>query len=175
MATKVKKQRNTGFTVAKYNGYKAASTVLTVGTPIITLACCNELFVHRSDTAISAAGIFAFLLAVLFIKDKLLEFIKTPAAWKISLIGLVFCLVVHSLMDAMVIVFASSLAASTLDEFTFKRLYHDVVRKISTIPEIQNVYKEYEKFGFIWTTTKVINQRVQEVKNEYVELSKRNN
>lgn len=172
MSNKVKKIRNTGFTVAKYNGYKAASTVLTVGTPIIALACCNELFVHRSDTAVSAAGIFAFLLALLFVKDKLLEFIKTPAAWKISLIGLVFCLIVHSLMDAMVLVFASSLIASTLDEFTFKRLYKDIVRKISSIPEVRDVYKEYEKFGFIWAKTNTIEQRVKEVKAEHVELSK---
>lgn len=169
MATKVK---NTGFTVAKYNGYKAASTAMTVGTPIVTLACCGELFVHRSDTSISAAGIFAFLIVALFVKDKMLEFIKTPAAWKISLIGLVFCILVRKLMDSMVIVFAASLAASTIDEFTFKRLYQDVVKKISTIPEVQDVYKEYEKFGFIWAKTSTVEKRIEEVKNEYAELHK---
>ena len=57
--------------IAKYNTYKGVSTVLTVGTPIITLACCSDMFVHRSETAISAAGMFGLLLAALLLKDKI--------------------------------------------------------------------------------------------------------
>ena len=60
-------------TVAKYNTFKGISTLLTAGTPFISLLSCSELFVHRSETAISAAGVFAMLFAILFFKDKLLE------------------------------------------------------------------------------------------------------
>ena len=50
-----------------------------MGTPIITLACCGDFFVERPATAISAAGVFAILIALLFAKDKLAEKIKTHA------------------------------------------------------------------------------------------------
>ena len=59
--------------VAKYNTCKGVSTVLTVGTPIITLLCCGDMFVHKSSTAISAAGMFGILIAALFLKDKIAE------------------------------------------------------------------------------------------------------
>ena len=78
-------------TVAKYNTFKGVSTGLTIGTPIVTLICCGEMFVHRSDTAISAAGIFAILFSFLFFKDKIIEKFKSPSALVLSIAILVFC------------------------------------------------------------------------------------
>ena len=76
--------------VAKYNTFKGVSTVLSVGTPIVTMACCGDFFIHRSDTAISAAGIFAILIAGLFFKDKLAEKFKSPSALVIAIIGFIY-------------------------------------------------------------------------------------
>lgn len=56
--------------VAKYNLYKGISTAMTVGTPIATLAACGDLFIHRSETAISAAGVLQYLLFVYFLKTR---------------------------------------------------------------------------------------------------------
>ena len=64
--------------VAKYNTCKAISTVLTVVTPIVTLMSCSDLFVHRSDSSVSAAGMFAIFLSLLFFKDKIAENFKVP-------------------------------------------------------------------------------------------------
>ena len=51
-------------TVAKYNICKGVSDVLTLGTPITTLLLCSDFFIHRSDTAISAAGIFVIIVTM---------------------------------------------------------------------------------------------------------------
>ena len=131
--------------VAKYNTCKALSTVLTVGTPIATMACCSDMFVHRSDTALSAAAVFAFLLSALFIKDKILNFIKAPSALVISIIGFVFCVVVGNIIDTLRIVFGITMLACITDELTFKRMYNAV---IYGLPEN---YVQFEKFGFLFT------------------------
>lgn len=131
--------------VAKYNTCKALSTVLTVGTPIATMACCGDMFVHRSDTALSAAAVFAFLLSMLFVKDKILDFIKAPSALIVSIIGFVFCVVVGNIIDTLRIVFGVTMLACITDELTFKRMYNAV---IYGLPED---YKQYAKFGFLFT------------------------
>ena len=146
--------------VAKYNLYKAISTVLTVGTPIATLACCGDLFVHRTDTAISAAGVFAFLLSLLFIKDKLLEFMKTPTALKVAIIGLVFCIIADKLILTLKIVFIATIIASSVDELTFKRFYKKL---LISMPQ---GYQEFEHFGFIWCKNSTLLVKAQEVKDE---------
>lgn len=133
--------------VAKYNTCKALSTVLTVGTPIATMACCGDMFVHRSDTALSAAAVFAFLLSMLFVKDKILNFIKSPTALKVAVIGFVFCIVVGNLIETLRIVFGMTIAACAVDEITFKRIYNNIV---IGFPEN---YKQYEKFGFLITNS----------------------
>ena len=133
--------------VAKYNTCKAMSTVLTVGTPIATMACCGDMFIHRSDTALSATAVFAFLLSMLFLKDKVLDFIKTPTALKVAVIGFVFCVVVGNLIETLRIVFGMTIAASAVDELTFKRIYNN---RVLGFPES---YEQYKKFGFMFTTT----------------------
>lgn len=138
--------------VAKYNTCKAFSTVLTVGTPVATMACCGDMFIHRSDTAISAAAVFAFLLSLLFVKDKILSFIKSPTALKISVIGLVCCVVLGNLIDTLKIVFFMTILASVVDEITFKRIYNNI---LFGMPE---KYEQFLKFGFLCTTTKKIEE-----------------
>ena len=76
-------------TVAKYNICKGVSTLLTMGTPIVTLACCGSFFRERSSTAISAAGLMVILISLLFAKDKIAENFKAPSAFAIAGIVLV--------------------------------------------------------------------------------------
>lgn len=130
--------------VAKYNLYKAVSTVLTVGTPIISLASCSQLFIHRSETSISAAGVFALLFAVLFFKDKLLENLKMPSPFVISVVGLVIIMMIESIIYPIKIVFATTVVTTAIDAVTFRRMYKIMERKFT-----EDVL-EFKHFGFIF-------------------------
>lgn len=136
--------------VGKYNVCKTISTLLTVGAPIITLCSCSDLFVHRSDTAISAAGIFAILLSALFLKDKIAENFKVPSAFVISAACLILLLLVESLIQPLKHVCIITLCTSGVDELTFKRLYKSME---ATFPE---KYKSYQFLGLMFTTTKTL-------------------
>ena len=109
--------------VVKYNLCKGASTALTVCTPIATLCSCSELFVHRSDTAISAAGIFTILLSLLFFKDKIVESFKMPSAFVLSIVMLIFITVIESIILPLKYVCIATIVASGIDELSFKRMY----------------------------------------------------
>lgn len=134
--------------VLKYNLFKGLSTTLSVGTPIVTLACCGEMFIHRSDTAISAAGVFAILLACLFFKDKIAEKFKTPSAFVLSAVVFVLVLLVENLMLPVKYVCIATMAMSGIDELTFKRFYKTIE---GSFPPLADQYKH---FGFLFTTTK---------------------
>lgn len=136
--------------VAKYNLYKAVSTVLTVGTPIISLASCSQLFIHRSDTSISAAGVFALLFAVLFFKDKLLENLKMPSPFVISVVGLIFIVMIESILYPIKIVFATTVMTTAVDAVTFRRMYKDMERKFT------DDVLEFKRFGFIFAKNDTI-------------------
>ena len=133
--------------VGKYNVCKAISTLLTVGTPIVTLCLCSELFVHRSDTAISAAGMFAIFLSLLFLKDKIAENLKVPSAFVISAISLVLLLLVESLIVPLKYVSIVTLCTSGIDELTFKRIYK------RTEMEFPKGFEKCKMFGFMFITT----------------------
>lgn len=133
--------------VSKYNIFKGISTALTVGTPIISLASCSELFVHRSDTSISAAGIFAILFAILFLKDKIVENFKMPSPFIISVCGLIAISLIESIIYPLKIVFITTVVATGIDTLTFRRIYKNIER---SLPE--NASK-YFKFGFIFGKT----------------------
>lgn len=133
--------------VGKYNIYKGISTLLTVGTPIITLCSCSDLFIHRSDTAISAAGIFAILLSLLFFKDKIAEKLKAPPAVLVAGAALILLLMVESLIVPLKYVCITTLVATGIDEFTFKRLYKRL--EMSFPPN----YEKCQYFGFLFITT----------------------
>ena len=64
--------------VAKYNTCKGISTVLTLGTPITTLAICGAEIITPAGK-ISFAGVMVILITLLFAKDKLAENFKVPS------------------------------------------------------------------------------------------------
>lgn len=146
--------------VGKYNTFKGISTLLTIGTPIITLACCGDFFTERPATAISAAGVFAILIALLFAKDKLAEKIKTPSAFIISAAVLVIIVVVENIILPMKYVCIATMIASGVDELTFKRLYKALEYKMP------QSWQAYEHFGFIFARTQDIFDDVQKEVNK---------
>ena len=134
--------------VAKYNAFKAISTLLTIGTPIMTLCSCSDLIVHRSDTAISAAGMFAILLSLLFAKDKIAEHLKMPSAFVLSAVIFILILVIESIILPMKYVCIATMCTSGIDEITFKRFYKSVEE---SLPENA---KNKKVAGFIFSTSK---------------------
>ncbi len=146
--------------VGKYNTFKGISTLLTIGTPIITLACCGDFFVQRSETAISAAGVFAILIALLFAKDKLAEKIKSPSAFIISAAVLIIIVVVENILLPMKYVCIATMIASGVDELTFKRMYKALECKMP------QCWQAYEHFGFIFAKTQDIFDEVQKEVNK---------
>ena len=145
--------------VGKYNTFKGISTLLTIGTPIITLACCGDFFVERPATAISAAGVFAILIALLFAKDKIAEKIKTPSAFILSAAVLVIIVVVENIILPMKYVCIATMIASGVDELTFKRMYKALECKMP------QCWQAYEHFGFIFAKTQDIFDEVQKEVN----------
>ena len=133
--------------VLKYNAFKGVSTLLTVGTPLITLACCGDMFVHRSETAISAAGIFAILIAALFFKDKIAEKFKSPSALVISISVLILCVLIENIILPIKYVCIATIAASGIDELTFKSWYKKVERSFPVCID------DYKHVGFVFTST----------------------
>ena len=146
--------------VGKYNTFKGISTLLTIGTPIITLACCGDFFVQRSETAISAAGVFAILIALLFAKDKLAEKIKSPSAFIISAAVLIIIVVVENILLPMKYVCIATMIASGVDELTFKRMYKALECKMP------QCWQAYEHFGYIFAKTQDIFDEVQKEVNK---------
>lgn len=134
--------------IAKYNIFKGVSTVITVGTPILSLVSCSELFAHRSDTAISAAGVFALIFALWFLKDKLAENFKLPSPFIASLVGLILIVMVENIIYPMKVVFLSTMITTGIDSLTFKRIYQELEK---VLPDAAKTFK---KFGFIFVKEK---------------------
>lgn len=132
--------------VSKYNIFKGVSTILTIGTPIITLICNKNFFVQRSDSAISAAAVLAILISAIFCKDKLLEKLRTPAPVIICGAMLIFIYILENLFYPMKIVCWVTLAVTLVDELTFRKWYKTVEKKL---PKTANDYKH---FGFVCAT-----------------------
>lgn len=134
--------------VCKYNLCKGVSTLLTVGTPIVTLLCYGDMFVHNSGTSISAAGMFAILFAALFLKDKIVEEFKMPPTFVLCVIILLLICLIESILVPIKSMCIATAIATCGDEFTFKQMYKNVE---AFLPESTKIYK---KFGFIFTTSK---------------------
>ena len=133
--------------VGKYNLFKGLSTVLTVGTPLLTLFVNSRFFVHRADSAISAAGVVALLISAFFLKDKLAENFKFPSPFILAAILLVVILFVESILQPMKEVCFMTLLVTGCDELTFKRIY----KRIGLLlPKSSEAYKQ---FGFIFAKT----------------------
>lgn len=134
--------------VAKYNLFKGVSTLLTIGTPIVTLAFCGDFFVHNSGTSLSAAGVFTLLIVLLFCKDKLAEEFKMPPTFIVCLVGLILICMIESILVPIKSVLTATIITTGIDEFTFKQMYKDIELRMP------DRAKSYKKFGFVFTTTK---------------------
>lgn len=138
--------------VAKYNVSKGVSTTLTVGTPIVTLACCGDLFVHRSDTAISAAGVFALIITMLIFKNKIAEHWKMPSAFVTSTAVLILVMLVENIVLPIKYVCIATMSMTCIDELTFKRFYKHL--ELTLPKEAEN----FKHFGFLFTSTNKLNE-----------------
>lgn len=138
--------------VAKYNLFKGVSTALTFGTPIVTLITCGDFFKHRSDTSLSAAGVFVLLIILFFTKDKIVENFKMPAPFVLCLAMLIFILLIESILIPIKTVCISTLIATTVDEVSFKRQYKTIEKRFD------KDISSYKHLGFIFTTTDNINK-----------------
>lgn len=145
--------------VSKYNTFKGVSTVLTVGTPIVTLACCGGLFKDSPASAISAAGIFAILITLLFCKDKLAENFKFPSAFIISAVVLILVILIEHITKCIKIVCFATIITSGVDELTFKKFY-----KLLEMKFPDNA-KQFKHFGFYFITTKKLMEANDESRN----------
>jgi len=137
-------------TVAKYNVFKGISLAITASTPIVALLSCSELFVHRSDTAISVAGIVAIVISCLFFKDKLLENFKLPSPFMGSLIGLIIIQLIKSIIYPIETVLVATVIVTAVDTITFRRMYKNIERKLP-----DNIDK-FKRLGFITCKTEEI-------------------
>lgn len=142
--------------VTKYNVNKGISTTLTFGTPIITLLSCGEFFVHRSETAISASGIFVILLVLLFAKDKLFNYFKTPPAALVSFVVLILITMIENILIPMKTVCITTMIATGIDECTFKSWYKQAE---NCLPELSNNYKH---IGFIFAKQQTLLEEERE-------------
>lgn len=133
--------------VAKYNTCKAVSTLCTIGSPIITLASCSEVFVHNSGTSLSAAAMFAIFLSILFLKDKIAEHFKMPSAFVVAFSCYILIVIVENLLMPMKTVCLVTMMTAGVDELTFKQWYKATK---NLLPESVS---SYEHFGFIFTTS----------------------
>lgn len=141
--------------VAKYNTYKGISTVLTIGTPITTLAVCGAEIVTPAGK-ISFAGVMVILLTLLFAKDKIAENFKVPSAFVISFIGLLLILLIENILVPIKAVFIATMVTSGIDELTFKNFYKQIE---ALLPEQTKIFK---KFGFIFASSEKIMSFVPE-------------
>lgn len=136
--------------VAKYNVFKALSSLLTISTPILTLLSCSELFVHRSDTAISTAGIVTIVISVLIFKDKILENFKMPSPFLFSAIALVLIVCIESIIYPIKCVLVSTCVVTGVDTLTFRRIYKNAEKFLPDKAE------KFKNFGFIIAKTDTI-------------------
>lgn len=136
--------------VAKYNTFKALSLAVTAGVPISTAAIFSDMFVQTTSTSISTAGVIGILIAALALKDKLLEQIKSPTGFKISVALLIVILVIESIMAPMKLVLISACIAFGGDTVIFKPIYTNAEYDL---PEKRNRYKH---FGFIFCKSETL-------------------
>ena len=135
--------------VAKYNTCKGISTVLTLGTPITTLAICG-IEITTPAGKISFAGAMVILITLLFAKDKLAENFKVPSAFVVSIVGLLLILLIENILVPIKAVFIATMITSGIDELTFKSFYKQIEM---LLPE---QVKAFKKFGFIFASSEQI-------------------
>lgn len=138
--------------VAKYNTYKAISTLLTVGTPMVTLLACGDSFLQSPKSTVSAAGIFMLLFSVLLFKDKIMENFKMPSATIIALIVLILVMLIENILAPIKIMCIMTIAASGIDKLTFDPAYHALEKAMGDGAQI------YKHFGFLFCKTETVEE-----------------
>ena len=146
--------------VGKYNLAKGISTVLTIGTPIAALAACSGTFLQTPHQTMSATGIFAILIALLFFKDKIAENFKMPTPLVVSVIVFVLILLIESILQTIKFVCIATIVASGVDELTCKRIYKQIEGFMPKGAE------NFKMFGFYFTSTKAMMEKLKEIQNE---------
>ena len=146
--------------VGKYNLCKGLSTLMTIGTPIATLACCSGTFLQTPHQTVSATGIFAILIAALFLKDKLAENFKVPSPLVISIVVFILILLIEAIIQPIKLVCITTMIASGVDELTFKRIYQKVEAFLPKGAE------NYKMIGFYFTSTEKMLNEIKEIQNE---------
>ena len=130
--------------VAKYNIFKGVSTVLTMGTPIITLAMCGDFFTETPGRTISATGMFALFLMLLLFKDKIAANWKMPSAFIVSLACLILIVMIKNIIEPVQYVCIATCISTGVDEITFKKFYTKLIHSFKTN------YTDYQRFGFLF-------------------------
>lgn len=130
--------------VAKYNTYKAISTLLTVGTPMATLLACGDSFLQSPKSTVSAAGVFMLLFSILLFKDKMLEHFKMPSATIIALVILILVMLIENILAPIKVMCIMTIAASGIDKLTFDPMYHAIEKAMGEEAQI------YKHFGFLF-------------------------
>jgi hypothetical protein len=136
--------------VAKYNLFKGISTLLGVGTPLITLFCTSKSFVYTPQGAISFTGVITLLLAALFLKDKIAENWKAPSVFIVACIIFVLVVMLEHIIAPIKWIALITMVTSGVDEVTFKRWYKRIEE---ALPETAKYHKV---IGFLFTTTKTL-------------------
>lgn len=134
-------------TVGKYNLFKGVSTLLTFGTPLVTLFCTSNFFIYKEGPAVSAAGVFVLLILLCLFKDKLAENFKLPSAFILSATLLALLLLIQSILVPIKTICLTTMIATGVDEMSFKRLYKQIEL---TLPKEAAAYKHV---GFLFVTT----------------------
>lgn len=146
--------------VGKYNLCKGLSTLMTIGTPIATLACCSGIFLQTPHQTMSATAVFALLIAALFMKDKLAEHFKMPTPLVISIVVFILVILIESIIQPIKYVCLATMIMSGIDELTFKRIY---TRIEAFLPKGAETYKVV---GFYFTSTEKMLNQLKEINNE---------
>lgn len=136
--------------VGKYNLFKALSIILTVVPPILVAYCFGDMIVYDASASISLAAIIAILVALFFLKNKILENFKVPSVFVISLVLFIILMAVEQIIVPAKWVCGTTVVCCGLDELIFKRIYKRVE---ALLPEKREAYKH---FGFYFCKTSKI-------------------
>jgi hypothetical protein len=138
--------------VCKYNLNKSFSTLITFGTPIVTLLLQGDMFVHKPESCISAAGMLTIFFVLLFAKDKLAEWFKAPSALILSSVLLVLIIMIEHILLPMKNVCIATIIVSSIDELTFKKFYKRLEKLFPDAAE------DFKHIGFYFTSTEKLKE-----------------
>ena len=136
--------------VGKYNLFKTLSIILTTVPPLLVAYCFGDMIVYDTGASISLATILAILVALFFLKKKILENFKVPSAFVIALVLFIILVAVEQIIVPAKWVCGTTMVCCGLDELIFKRIYQRVEK---LLPEKREAYKH---FGFYFCKTSTI-------------------